>query len=232
MSNTPLDILERSIEGCHFSDPADALSPERVLVLRHELQALRDFASRHPVTTRPDIDAPLEELLELAADLAALLEAVRAADESVAFNRAARTFGAVAGLAGILEEFATGEDPLGEVLVGGVPYLLDRLSETAYIRSAGVAFRAALPAHTQRIIDRLWLLARGRSQNEDGAWSLGDSRRLGKPIAQLATALTGPALDERQRFVLHVLLYAVLVQAGADRLRHAVSAVRRRPSGG
>ena len=161
MPHTPLDVLTGAVDRCTFADPADALSPERVCSLRNEINALRHFAACHP-TTPTEAHAALSDLLELTGHLYALLEAVRAADDSVGHNRAARTFGALSGLTGLLEEFATGEDPLGEVLVGGVPYLLDRMAETSYIRSAEIAFRAALPAHTTRVVDRLWALAAPR----------------------------------------------------------------------
>jgi hypothetical protein len=207
MPKAPLDTLADAVDRCSFADPADALSPERVFSLRNEINALHHFAACHP-TTPTEARAALSELLELTGHLYALLEAVRAADDSVGHNRAARTFGALSGLTGMLEEFATGEDPLGEVLVGGVPYLLDRMAETSYIRSAEIAFRAALPSHTTRIVDRLWDLAA--------------SRRMGAPLARLACALSGSALDDRLRFVLHVLLYTVLIQAAADRLGRAL----------
>ncbi|MDP7111830.1 MAG: hypothetical protein QGH45_07695 [Myxococcota bacterium] len=46
---------------------------------------------------------------------------------------------------------------------------------------------------------------------------------MGAPLARLGSALTGPALDDRLRFVLHVLLYSVLIQASTDRLRQALT---------
>jgi len=222
MPDTPLDVLTGAVDRCTFADPADALSPERVCSLRNEINALRHFAACHP-TTPTEAHAALSDLLELTGHLYALLEAVRAADDSVGHNRAARTFGALSGLTGLLEEFATGEDPLGEVLVGGVPYLLDRMAETSYIRSAEIAFRAALPAHTTRVVDRLWALAAARIGAAGDSWTLDASRRMGAPLARLSAALSGPALDDRLRFVLHVLLYSVLIQASADRLRAALA---------
>ena len=222
MAATPLDALSDAVSRCTFTDPADALSPERVTSLRNEINAVRHYvACRHGdlVEARDALD----DLLELTGHLYALLEAVRAADDSVGHNRAARTFGALSGLTGMLEEFATGEDPLAEVLVGGVPYLLDRMAETSYIRSAEIAFRAALPSHTVRIVDRLWELSAARAMAQGGPRCLDGSRQMGAPLARLSVALSGPALDDRLRFVLHVLLYSVLVQAAADRLRRAVA---------
>ncbi len=221
MSESPLDVLTDAVDRCTFADPADAMSPERVSALRHEINALRHYATCHRAPPH-EATAALDDLLDLTGHLFALLEAVRAADDCVGHNRAARTFGALSGLAGLLEEFATGEDPLGEVLVGGVPYLLDRMAETSYIRSAEVAFRAALPSHTTRIVDRLWILAATRAAGTGDAWTMDASRRMGAPLARLSAALTGPALDDRLRFVLHVLLYSVLIQAAADRLRRAL----------
>ncbi len=222
MATSPLDVLADAVARCSFTDPADALSPERVTSLRNEINAIRHHvASRHGDLA--GIRAALDDLLDLTGHLYALLEAVRAADDCVGHNRAARTFGALSGLTGMLEEFAAGEDPLGEVLVGGVPYLLDRMAETSYIRSAEIAFRAALPSHTVRIVDRLWQLSAARAMAQGGAQSLEGSRHTGAPLARLSVALSGPALDDRLRFVLHVLLYSGLIQAAADRLRLAVA---------
>lgn len=224
MSTSPLDTLAEAVDRCSFTDPADALSPERVSSLRNEINAIRHYTtSRHPALT--DARAALDDLLDLTGHLYALLEAVRAADDCVGHNRAARTFGALSGLSRMLEEFATGEEPLGEVLVGGVPYLLDRMAETSYIRSAEIAFRAALPSHTTRIVDRLWGLAAARVAGNGDTWTLDASRHMGAPLARLSAALSGPALDDRLRFVLHVLLYSVLIQAAADRLAAAVARV-------
>lgn len=222
MSTSPLEILSNAANRCSFTDPADALSTERVTSLRNEINAIRHYAAcRHPALT--EARAALDDLLDLTGHLYALLEAVRAADDSVGHNRAARTFGALSGLTSLLEEFATGEDPLGEVLVGGVPYLLDRMAETSYIRSAEIAFRAALPPHTTRIVDRLWGLAATRATANGDSWTLDASRQMGAPLARLSAVLSGPALDDRLRFVLHVLLYSVLIQAAGDRLRRAVA---------
>jgi len=227
--NDSNELLRRILRELPVRDPAEVLSQERVLSRMNDIHVLHDHLIRsrehsehavgsHPGKERdlpgkgssfPGMEERVTELLGISRNLCELLEEFENTSRSADFDRVARTLGAGSDLVSIFEEFYTGEDPLKEVLLNGIPFLLSRLEETAYIKSAEVGFKALFQMHTLNIYEKFWKIAKERPMAGLGH-SYEDSVELGRTMETLRETLSNRGLARHTRFMLHVLLYIAL----------------------
>jgi len=213
MTENPTSTLRNGVLELAIKNFADALSREFVWKMRNAIHVLHHHALQSLGDRRytAELEQSFRELLGLYKGLFTLLEETRDTTSSVGFNKQAMLFGSASDIASSLEEFFTGEDPLLDMLMNGIPFILGRLSEHSYVRSAEVGLRSVLGEHSLELYDRFWELAKKKERGREHPVSYEDSRTIGEGMAALATLLSDERLSHHERLQLHALLYVVLI---------------------
>jgi len=213
MTEKPESMLREALQELVINDHASALSRESAWKMLNALHVLHDHALRclGEKHYTAGIEESFRELLGLGRGLYSLLEETQDTSSSVGFNRNAMLFGSASAVASSLEEFFTGEDPLQDMLVNGIPFILGRLSERSYISSAEVGFRSVLNSHALELYHRLWELVKRRERKGTQLSAYEESKNMGEGIASFWSLLSDNGLDHHLRLQLLVLLYVTLI---------------------
>jgi len=221
--------LKDRLHELRMSDIQDCMTKERIWEKMNRLHTLYDFCVHSAGTGKPlkkptypdELEEQLSGLLDIARNLYELLEEFQDTVKAAEFNKVARMLGTGSDLVSMFEEFYTGEDPLKDVLLNTVPFVLSRLEETAYIKSAEEGFRTLFQRHTLNLYERFWKLARERSVAKSG-YSYEESLEIGKRMDDFRRTLSDRGLDRQLRFVLHVILYMVLYNRKIEEILNSV----------
>ncbi len=206
--------MKERFHALRIADSSECFSKERIWVIMNDIHILKDHLIHTARTGRsskkkqyPDgLEERISGLLSISRGLYELLEEFQDTMKAAEYNKMARLLGTGSDLASLFEEFITGEDPLNDVLMNAVPFVLARLEETAYIKSAEEGFRTLFQMHTLDLYERFWKLAHERPLGKSG-YSYEDSKELGKGMDALRKMLSDRNLDRPTRFILHVILY-------------------------
>ena len=168
MNNESLQLLG-SLETV-LRDPGRLLSPDELRGFREQLHTLHihsiDFLAKGRKGL--ELEEGLHGLLEISANLLTFLTSLQDTADSVSESEKAMLFGSGSALAGMLEEFITGEDPFQDLLFNVIPFVLGRLSEKAYIDSSMAGFSNLLQDHAILIRDGYWELVKNKVREGSG----------------------------------------------------------------
>jgi hypothetical protein len=120
---------------------------------------------------RIDVSRSLPRAIDLAEHFHAFLVENRMALDEVKSNTKALLFGRVSDITGMAEEFITREDPLRDILMQMVPFLLSAFSEHSYIRSAEIGHRGILRTYSLYLYSEVYAYLKDTREiaDRDGA---------------------------------------------------------------
>jgi hypothetical protein len=197
---------------CHRLGRLVALLPlcrtdvDAAVRLRREVLILRTFSREQVARNLGAPATPLVEAIAAVARTVARLHdfclAATAIDTQVGLYRKVRNLKVAAGMA---DTWPTPRN-VGDV----VTFVLDRLSESAFVKSATHHYDSLCQAHAALLREDLWEAAERGYAAQDAPATLRDVTELDLTLEALSARLTDPAVDGGERRMAIGELYALL----------------------
>ena len=155
----------------------------------------------------------LETSINIAENFYSFLVENRMALDEVKSNINALVFGRISDVVGMWEEYVTKEDPLKDILIQMVPFLLSAFSEKSYISSAEIGHKGIMRTYSLYIYSAVYSYLK----DTKGVRGPGEAEEISTTMEELFHALDS-AVGNSQGLYLYAVLFLILYNLRAQEI--------------